>query len=137
MPVYTGKLADYTTQPFPGATPHLTVHALRPGVLADGTFLATREIPVTLANNGTFTVELAASVDVTPTAQYELRIEWLNASGVPAGWSTWRFAAQAGGGVLQPGEAPISVWWVGPPWPSPLLPGFYFDKDTNDVGRLS
>lgn len=133
---YTGRLTDFGEAPFPEAMPRLWVEATEPAFGPTGA-LATRRIPVTVAPNGNFSVALVASVDTSPTNIYKLRLEWLHAEGNLAGWSEWEFTAAIGGGsITESAAAPLSVWWVGPPWPPYPLPlGFYFDTITNDVGR--
>lgn len=66
---YTGKLTDFGEAPFPNAHPRLWVEAREPALGLHGP-LAPRRIPVTVASNGTFSVQLIASVDTVPTAQY-------------------------------------------------------------------
>lgn len=132
---YTGRLTDYGEAPFPDAKPRLWVEVREAGFGPSGP-LAPRRIPVTVASNGNFSVELVASVDTVPPARYTLRLEWLHADGNLAGWTEWQFNAAPGGGVLKPDkDVPLSVWFVGPPWPVNTPPGFYFDRFTNDVGR--
>lgn len=132
---YTGRLTDFGEAPFPDAHPRLWVEAREPALGLDGP-LAPRRIPVAVTSNGAFSVQLIASVDTVPPAQYVLRLEWLHADDTLAGWTEWPFTAVIGGGALAPtAGAPLSVWWVGPPWPANLPPGFYFDTITNDVGR--
>lgn len=132
---YTGKLTDFGEAPFPNATPKLWVEATEPAFGPTGA-LSTRRIPVTVTSNGDFSVDLIPSVDTSPTVFYKLRLEWLHADGNIAGWNEWQFTAVQGGGQIKDMvSAPASVWWVGPPWPNPLMSGFYLDRFTNDVGR--
>lgn len=133
---YTGRLTDFGEAPFPDAKPRLWVEARVPAFGPNGP-LAPRRIPVTVASNGDFTVDLVASVDTNPTVEYVLRVEWLHVDEEISGWSEWPFTAVIGGGQIKdmgPG-APLSVWFVGPPWPANTPPGFYYDKLTDDVGR--
>lgn len=134
---YTGTLTDYGEAPFPGALPQLYVEPDQPGY-GDGTILADRRIPVTVASDGSFSVELAASSAVAPAdpsrgaeVRYSLVCEWLDTAGVPRGWSTWaRFRAAVGGGsIAELADAPAPPWSItygyGPPPPS--ASGLYID----------
>lgn len=132
--LYTGTVTSFSENPIPNATPRMWVQPKFSAIGPNGPLL-TRPVPVTIAEDGAFAVSLVASVDTVPPAEYVLHVDWLDASGFAAGWSEWEFRAQAGGGPIDPGGPPLSVWFVGPPWPPGLPPGFYFDKITNDVGR--
>lgn len=133
---YTARLTDFGQQPFPDAHPNLFVV---PSVDAFGPtgLLAAKRIPVTFYDpNGAFTVDLVASADTSPAVTYTLVCEWLDVAGSPLGFAEWRFIAVPGGGPIKDMvNAPVSVWWVGPPWPANLPSGFYFDLATGDVGR--
>lgn len=134
---YTVKVSDFSGQYFPEGYPRVSVVAQRDG-WHEGAALARRTIPVTLDASGSGTVRLAASVDVVPDPRYLLRCEWISEfDDEPLGWSEWFVAAIVGGGSLSEGiGAPASVWFVGPPWPSVLVPGaFYVNRFTNDWGR--
>lgn len=133
---YTGRLTDFSETPFPGAIPELVVRPEREAFGTTG-LLASRDIRVTVDSTGTFSVDLVASVDMSPASGYVLVCNWLDAGGVARGWSEWKFNAVIGGGPIKDSvSAPASVWIVGPPWPAePIKGAFYFDKFTNDVGR--
>lgn len=132
---YTGKLTDFSEQPFPDAAPALWVEADKPAYGPNGP-LSTKRIPVVVAANGNFSVDLVASVDTSPTVKYGLFVKWLHGDGSPAGQTEWEFTAVQGGGPIKDmTDAPVSAWWVGPPWPPNQPRGFYLDKDTNDVWR--
>ena len=131
---YTGRLTDFGELPFPDAQPRLSV---APAVDAFGPngLLSSKRIPVSLAADGSFSVALVPSTDTSPPVEYVLRCEWLDAE-ILLGYSQWRFTALPSGGAISGMvSAPLSVWWVGPPWPPTLPSGWYFDQFTNDVGR--
>lgn len=97
---YTGRLTDFGRSPFPTATPRLYVQPVQPGYGGLG-LLSDRRIPVTLASDGSFSVQLEASASVRPEARYELICEWLDTSGNPQGYSRWAlFRAPVGGGNI-------------------------------------
>lgn len=132
---YTGRLTDFGETPFLSAVPELWIEPINSAFGQQGP-LANKRIPIHLEGNGAFSVSLVASADTSPPTKYRLRLEWID-SDVLVGWTEWEFTAEIGGGTISDGvSAPVSVWWVGPPWPSPLRKGFYFDRNTNDVGRV-
>lgn len=136
---YTGKLTDFSEAPFPGAAPVLWVTPDGSAFGPDG-LLSENIIPVAIATDGTFLVPLVASSDTSPPTLYTLRCKWLAPDGLGGtyivGLSEWKFTAVVGGGAVKDMvTAPVSVWFVGPPWPAPEPSGFYFDRYTNDVGR--
>lgn len=98
---YTGRLTDFKRAAIPsGASPQLYVRPVQPGYGALG-LLSDRRIPVTLASDGSFSVHLEASSSVRPEARYEIICEWLDATGIPQGFSRWAvFRAPAGGGNI-------------------------------------
>ena len=126
---YTGKLTDFTGTPFPGAQPRLWVEPDGSGFSGDGV-LATKRIPVAVASNGNFSVQLEASATVRPEAIYLLKCEWLDGDTV-LGWTDWaRFRAPAGGGNIgELNQAPQPPWSIaygfGPPPPG--ITGLYID----------
>lgn len=138
---YTGKLTDLGENPFPSsAAPELVVIA-EDGFGPNGLIAATsREVPVPIAVDGTFSVDLVASTDLVPSRPYTLRATWfaadLEGQLVPAGWAEWIFTAIPGGGpIVDMVNAPVSVWFQGPPWPEVPRPGFYHDLITDDIGK--
>lgn len=136
---YTGRVVDFSEQPFPGATPRLRVRPEGPSFGPAG-FYADRDIPAPLGADGSFSVALTASPDLSPPRSYTLVAEWLtsNESGqeIVTGWAEVSFYAVVGGGQIKDMvDAAPSIWWVGPPWPANLPRGFYLDTETNDVGE--
>lgn len=136
---YEVKVTDFEEQPFPGATLRVWVAPERDAHGPEGQ-LAARRIPVVIDSTGAGTVQLVASVDLSPTTGYVLRGDWLsfdqNGQEILAGWSEWSFTALAGGGPIKDMvSAPVSVWWVGPPWPTTPRPGFFWDLTTDSVGE--
>lgn len=108
---YTGKLTDFGESPFPAAVPNLWVEAHRDAFSPSGPAAAKR-IPITVASNGTFSVDLIASIDLVPPTQYSLRCEWLDPNQQTVGWAQWDFTAQPGGGPIatMPGVM-TRVWY--------------------------
>lgn len=129
---YTGRLADFGGKPFPSALPVLWVEPEQAGFSEDGA-LARKRIPVTVASNGTFSVDLAASSSVMPEAIYILRCEWFDGD-TSIGWSEWaRFRAPVGGGDIgADNSSPIPSWAIlygmKPP-PDYLNNGLYIQID--------
>lgn len=133
---YTGTLADLGGVPFPGALPRLWVEADRDTFGPDGPIPARKRVIVNVATDGTFSVSLTASTETSPPVRYFLLCEWLDQSSSPVGFAQWEFTAYMGGGPIKDGaQAPLSVWWVGPPWPQGTPPGLYVNKVTNWVGE--
>lgn len=131
---YTGRLTDFGEAPFPSAFPRLVIVADRDAFGPSG-LLSKKRIPVTVAADGTFRVSLVPSTDTSPPVRYTARCEWLDGETL-VGFSEWSFTALPGGGPIKDMvTAPLSVWFVGPPWPQGTPPGWYFDRFTNDVGR--
>lgn len=132
---YTGRLTDFGEAPFPSASPSIWVEASEDAFGPLG-LLASRKIPVSLNSNGEFLVFLTPSVETSPPVTYTVRCDWLDAEGRGVGWASWTFVAAPGGGEMSGMvDTPLSVWYVGPPWPPETPPGFYLDRFTNDVGR--
>ncbi len=127
---YTGKLTDYGGAPFPGARPSLYVTPVEAGFTNTGV-LARKRIPVTVASNGNFSVQLESSAAVKPEAIYVLTCVWLNTDGGAAESSEWaRFRAAVGGGNIgELAQTPSTPWAIsygyGPP-PRGLT-GLYID----------
>ena len=92
---YTGKLTDFGEAPFPGDVPKLWVAPKRGAFGAVGV-LATRRVAVTVAPDGSFSVDLVPSAALMPPQSYLLRCEW---SG--GGSTEWEFTALAGGGNIK------------------------------------
>lgn len=139
--VYEGTLADLEGQSFPDAHPNLWVAPEADSTGPGGVMIPhRRKVRIDVESDGSWELELFASVDLSPSRPYRLRCEWVrDPDGALAGWAEWVFVAVAGGGrVADMGAStPVSVWRVGPPWPAPPLPpGWYFDTVTNDVGRI-
>jgi hypothetical protein len=130
---YTGKLTDFAEQPITGAVPRLRVVPERDSSGPAG-LLASIGIAVTLANDGTFTVPLVATVDTSPETRYTLVCDWfaqaVGGQELLAGWAEWTFTAAIGGGPIKDMfTAPASIWFVGPPWPAqPIVGAFYLDR---------
>lgn len=126
---FTGRLTDYGGAPFPNAVPELWVEPERPGYSATG-IMADKRIPVTVASDGSFSVQLEASSTVSPEAIYLLRCEWHDPGG-PRTWAEWaRFRAPVGGGNIGDlNTAPQPSWSIaygyGPP-PAGVT-GLYID----------
>ena len=126
---YTGRLTDFGDAPFPAAHPKLWVEPEESGYSTNG-LLAKKRIPVTVAPNGSFSVELESSSAVRPEAIYLLRCEWLDGDTV-LGWTEWaKFRAPVGGGNIgELSQAPQPPWSIaygfGPPPPS--ITGIYID----------
>lgn len=108
---YTGKLADFGDTPFPNAKPRLWVSAEH-SAMSGGSVLALKRVPITVAANGTFSVSLVASADLTPVSKYVLRAEWLDGETI-VGWTDWIFTALIGGGQISnmPDGAITNVWY--------------------------
>ncbi|MFF7683150.1 hypothetical protein ACFZA2_10345 [Microbacterium sp. NPDC007973] len=133
---YTGFLTDLGENPFPaGAAPELVAIAqdgFGPKGLVAG---ALREVPVPIQPDGSFSVQLTASTDFSPSRPYTLRCTWfafdVNEQKVPAGWAEWTFTAVAGGGPIRDMvTAPVSTWFIGPPWPAtPVIGAFYLNRE--------
>lgn len=112
---YTGKLTDFSEQPFPGAVPRLAVVPNGDAFSPTGPS-SKRTIPVPVGGDGSFSINLTASIDLIPETTYTLRCDWFTttASGqeVPAGWSEWEFTAQpAGGPIASMPNKVTRVWY--------------------------
>ncbi len=131
---YTGTLTDFGETPFPGAYPRLWVQPMQDAFSPSGPAAAKR-IPITVASNGTFSVDLTASIDLLPPTRYSLRCEWLYESGGdPVGWSQWDFTAQPGGGSIatMPGVL-TRVWYATTPPPVNRSGIYWWHPVTDDV----
>lgn len=131
---YTGKLTDFGEAPFPNAVPKLWVEPLQDAFSPSGPAAAKR-IPVTVASNGTFSVDLIASVDLVPPTAYSLRCEWLDPDQQAVGWAQWDFTAQPGGGPIatMPGSTLTRVWYATTAPPVSRVGIYWVHPTTGDV----
>lgn len=139
---YTGALTDFGQSPFPDAYPSLLVSPERDAFSPKGP-AAARDVPVAVASDGTFAVELIASADLIPATRYELRCDWFtvdhDGQEVLAGWASWRFTAAIGGGPIStmPDAVITRVWYSTSP-PPVERPGIYWvNPVTGDVKEWS
>lgn len=132
---YTGTLADAGEAPFPDAVPNLYVVPLQDTFGPAGGVLASRRISIAVATNGTFSVRLVASVDLTPQTKYELRCDWLDAAGNLRGWASWKFTAAIGGGpISQMKDVILTRVWYSTSRPPVDRQGIYWiNPETGDV----
>lgn len=130
---YTGRLTDFGEKPFLTATPKLWVEPEHPAFSDTGPAVA-RRILITVASNGSFSVDLVASADLTPNTRYRLRCEWLD-SGVLAGWTEWIFTALIGGGSIadMPDSVITNVWYAVSPPPVNRSGIYWIHPTTGDV----
>lgn len=143
---YTGRLTDLGESPFPGASPRLWVAPENEGSFDPFTPAgpgASRRIPIQLGDDGAFSVDLVASVDLSPPTRYLLRCDWFTTSEagseVLAGWSEWRFTALIGGGPIStmPDGVFTRVWYSITP-PPVSRPGIiWVHPNTGDVREWS
>lgn len=132
---YTGKLTDFGAAPFPSAMPRLWVSPARDAFAPSG-LAAAKRIPVTVASNGSFSVDLEASIDLNPPTTYSIRCEWLDTdSGTPIGWAQWDFTAQIGGGPIatMPGSTLTRVWYSATEPPVNRRGVYWIHPSTGDV----
>lgn len=114
---YTGKLADFGEEPFPGASPRLWV-APRKSAFARSSLAAARRMPIPVASDGTFEVDLIASIDLVPPVIYTLECDWftvaVSGQEILAGRARWTFTAQIGGGPIatMPDSKLTRVWYA-------------------------
>lgn len=96
---YTGKVTDFSRDPMPTAEGlSLWVIPTRPAMSASGVMLE-KPIPITVASNGDFSVQLEASDHVRkPGLIYKLHATWLKNNAPPTWWSDIHFFARVGGG---------------------------------------
>lgn len=139
---YTGKLTDFGEAPFPNAYPRLVVAPQRDAFSPTGV-AAAKKIVVPVGADGSFTVNLIASVDLNPPTRYTLRCEWLAATAdgqdTPVGWADWEFTAAIGGGPINtmPDQHITRVWYSNSP-PPVERPGIYWVHPlTGDVREWS
>lgn len=134
---YTGKLTDFGEAPFPEAVPRLWVEPERDAFSPSGPSAA-RRIPVVVAADGSFSVNLTASIDLVPPTRYALRCDWFRVdiagTEVLAGWAQWDFTAQPGGGPIatMPGVL-TRVWYDTTPPPVERSGIYWIHPVTGDV----
>lgn len=131
---YTGKLTDFGEAPFPDAYPRLWVSPQQDAFSPSGP-AAAKHIPVTVASDGSFSVELIASIDLVPPTPYTLRCDWLNGpGGDPLGWAQWDFTAQPGGGPIATMPGVMTRVWYSTSQPPVSRAGiFWINPVTDDV----
>ena len=117
------------------AVPKLWVQPERDAFSPTGPSAAKR-VPVTLESDGTFSVNLVASIDLVPPTRYSLRCEWLDVdSGTAIGWAQWDFTALPGGGPIatMPDAVLTRVWFdvTSPPVDRPGI--YWIHPTTGDV----
>lgn len=139
---YTGRLTDLGLNILTENVPRLTVRPERSAMSTDGP-VSTKHVEVNVnPATGEFALDLIASADMSPPTRYVLELVLFDQAGdgTPIqGWDFWTFAAVVGGGnIAEMGDAPITSWWIGPPWPDrgPLgsPSGLYLDTITGDFG---
>lgn len=122
---YTGRLTDFGEAPFPAAVPRLWIQPGSDAFSPSGP-AAARRIPVTVAVNGTFSVDLTASIDLVPPMPYGLRCDWLTEDDEPLGWSEWEFTAQPGGGPIATMPGVMTRVWYATAQPPVNRSGIYW-----------
>jgi len=75
----TGNVKDFRPQAIGGAT--LVFTATNPAGTSGGSLLIPKEVRVTAASDGSFSVDLASYASTNPNTAYKLRIEWANSTG--------------------------------------------------------
>lgn len=131
---YTGTLADLGGAPFPGATPDLYVVADQDTFGPEGPIPARKQVEIEVASNGSFTVQLTASIDTTPPVKYRLICDWLTATGKPLGSAEWDFTAQPGGGPIATMPGVMTRVWYSTKQPPVNRSGIYWvHPSTGDV----
>lgn len=146
--LYNGLLTDVASVPIGGWFPEM---AIRPVVEAFGPDGLVSEVPVpiTVASDGSFSVQLIPSGELTPTAGGSPGVDYIISVGRfelgddnQTSWhgtDSWRFTAVAGGGNIggMNGGSLLAVWM--PPWPADPLPkGLYIDTaPPNEWGIVS
>lgn len=130
---YIGKLADFGEAPFPNAFPRLWVSPVRDAFSPEGV-VAAKRIPVAVASNGGFSVNLEASIDLVPPTTYSLRCEWLSSADDPdpRGWAQWDFTAQIGGGPIATMPNHLTRVWYETTQPPANVPGIYWVNPVTD-----
>lgn len=139
--IYTGKLTDFGEAPFPEANPRLWVEPEADAFSPSGPAAAKR-IPITVATNGNFSVDLTASADLIPPAKYSLRCEWFAADATGQdgliGWSQWNFVAAYGGGEISTMPNGFTRVWYSVSAPPLERRGIYWvHPTTGDVKEWS
>ena len=130
---YTGKLTDFGEQPFPNAVPQLWIQPGSDAYTPSGPSAA-RRISVPVASDGTFSVDLTASIDLIPPMPYGLRCDWLTEDDEPLGWAEWEFTAQIGGGPIATMPGGITRVWYDTAEPPVNRTGItWIHPITNDV----
>lgn len=134
---YTGKLTDFGEAPFPDAFPRLWGEPERDAFSPSG-LAAARRIPIAVASNGSFSVDLTASIDLVPPTRYSLRCDWFTVdvagTEVLAGWAQWDFTAQIGGGPIATMPGVLTRVWYATTQPPVNRSGIYWiHPTTGDV----
>ena len=82
MATLTGALKDFTPQPLgSSANAVLVFTPYGPAGSSTKSLLVSREIRVSPASDGSFTVDLAAYASTNPRTAYKLRVEWMDSAG--------------------------------------------------------
>ena len=96
---YSGKLADFSDEAFPAnSRARLWVEAVT-SAMSGSSLHALKRVHISVASNGSFSVDLVASADLTPQSRYRIRCEWLDGD-IVLGWTDWAFTALIGGGPI-------------------------------------
>ncbi|AQY01614.1 hypothetical protein [Microbacterium foliorum] len=128
---YTGKLTDFREAPIMTAFPRLWVQPARDAFSPTGPSAAKR-VPVTLESDGTFSVNLVASIDMTPPTAYSLRCDWFDSDDALRGWSEWAFTAQPGGGPISTMPNKLTRVWYATTQPPVDRSGIYWIHPVTD-----
>jgi len=82
MATLTGALKDFTPQPLgSSANAVLVFTPYGPAGSSTKSLLVSREIRVSPASDGSFSVDLAAYASTNPKTAYKLRVEWMDSAG--------------------------------------------------------
>ena len=82
MATLTGALKDFTPQPLgSSANAVLVFTPYGPAGSSTKSLLVSREIRVSPASDGSFTVSLASYASTNPSTAYRLRVEWMDSAG--------------------------------------------------------
>lgn len=137
----TGTLTDFGLASLNGSQPRLIFRPSGPA-LKSPRILSTKEIVVTPASNGTFTVELEPMTGIRPDRTMDVSIEWLDAG---TNYKSMDLVTDLrippGGGVLADIAAldyqPSDVWVSASPPDNPAISTWWLSTTTGDLYEWS
>lgn len=144
MALVTGKLTDFGLAALAPFKPEI-VFTPNGNAISPTSLLSTKPVVAVPAANGTFSVQLAPTVDVHPATWYRVSVRWLEPDSFGSGYAgmdfpDWKLFVPLEGGtltrLLELPANPAQVW-VGVDPPTNPTPGLWWLQHNGDLSEWS